>query len=177
MPVQGESTVKGNDKIHGDSVVAFERINQVVRVFFGKIFDAKNFNTQGERCGSFSIAPEAWSTWGRFVFVLGDVADDLVEDDDSCLFEAIHATLYFKVYKTVGGDEDVVAWIIPHLLGNHLWEDTDVLLVLHGRVKVEIFDVDSEVAGTSVSIRDGAVYVELGIENAHDGRAGISRLV
>ena len=39
----------------------------------------------------------------------------------------LHATSYFKVYKTVGEDGDVAAWIIPHFLGNHLWEDADVL--------------------------------------------------
>ena len=50
-----------------------------------------------------------------------EVANELVEGDDSCLFEAIHATSYFKIYKTVSDDGGVVAWIIPHFLGNHIW--------------------------------------------------------
>ena len=70
--------------------------------------------------------------------------------------------------------EDVAAWIIPHFLGNHIWEDADVLVVLHGHAKVEVFDVDAKVASTSVGIRDGAIYVELRIEHAHGWRAGIS---
>ena len=79
--------------------------------------------------------------------------------------EAIHAASYFKVYKTIGGDGFIVPWIIPHFLGDHFWEDADVLVVLHGRAKVEVFDVDAKVAGTFVGIGYGAIYVELGIEH------------
>ena len=72
---------------------------------------------------------------------------------------------------------NVVVRIIPHFLGNHLWEDTDVLEVLHGRAKVEVFDVDAKVAGTFMGIIDGAMYVEFGIEHAHSGRDGINGVV
>ena len=82
------------------------------------------------------MTPEAWGTWGGFVSVWGEVANELVEGDESCIFEAIHAASYFKVYKTVCGNGDVVAWIIPHFLGDHIWEDADVLVLLHGRAKV-----------------------------------------
>ena len=177
MPVQGESSVKGTGPIPGDFVVGIERINKMVRVFFGKIFDTEIVNAQGDRGGSCSVAPEAWSTWGGFVSVWGEVANELVKGDDSCLFEAIHAALYFKVYKTVGDDGDVVAWIIPHFLGNHLWEDADVLVVLHGRDKVEVFNVNDEVAGTFLGIGNGDIYVELGIEHANGGRSGITGVV
>ena len=107
----------------------------------------------------------------------GEVANELVEGDKSYLFEAIHAVSYLKVYKTAGGDVDVVAWIIPHFLRNHLWEDADVLKVLHGCAKVEVFDVDAKVAGTFVGVGDGAIYVELGIEHSHGGRSAISGVV
>ena len=103
------------------------------------------------------MVPEAWSTWGGFVSVWDELVNELVEGNDSCLFEAIHAASYFKVYKTVDRNGDVVAWIIPHFLGNYLWEDVDVLLVLHGRAKVEVFDIDAKVAGTFVGIGDGAI--------------------
>ena len=63
MPVQSESSVKGTGPIRGDLVFGIERINKVVRVFFGKMFDAKIVNAQGERGGSCSVAPEAWITW------------------------------------------------------------------------------------------------------------------
>ena len=106
-----------------------------------------------------------------------NVANELAEGDNSCLFEAIHYASYLNVYKKVGGNGYVVAWIIPHFFGNHLWEDVDVLVVLHGCAKVEVFDVDSEVTGTFVGIGDGAIYVELGIEHAHGGRYGIARVV
>ena len=72
---------------------------------------------------------------------------------------------------------DVIAWIIPHFLRNHFWEDADVLEVSHGIYKLEVGDVDTEVAGTFVGVRDGDIYVELGIEHAHIGRAGIPRVV
>ena len=62
----------------------------MVRVFFGKIFDTEIVNAQGDRGGSCSVAPEAWSTWGRLVYVWGEVANELVEGDESCLFEEIH---------------------------------------------------------------------------------------
>ena len=83
MPVQGESVVQGTGPICGDFIVGLERINKVVRVFFGKIFDAKIVNAQGERGGSCSVAPEAWSTWCGFVSVWVEVANKLVEGNDS----------------------------------------------------------------------------------------------
>ena len=98
-----------------------------MHVFFGEIFDAEIVNAQGERDGSCSGAPEAWIIWGGFVSVWVKVANNLVEGDEYCLFEAIHAALYLKVHKTAGGDVDFVAWIIPHFLGNHIWEEMDVL--------------------------------------------------
>ena len=83
VPFQGESVVKGTVPIRGDFVVGLEPINKVLRVFFGKIFDAKIVNAQGERGGSCSVAPEAWSTWGGFISVWGELANELVEGDDS----------------------------------------------------------------------------------------------
>ena len=71
MPVQGEYTVQGTVPTRGDFLVGIERINKVVRVFFGKIFDAKIVNAQGECGGSCSVAPEAWSTWGRVFICVG----------------------------------------------------------------------------------------------------------
>ena len=106
-----------------------------------------------------------------------ELANKLVKVNESCLFEAIHAALYFKVYKTVGGDWGVVAWIVPHFLRNHIWEDADVLVIFYGRTKVEFFDVNSEVAGTCLGIGDGAIYVDLDIKNAHGRRSGIDGLV
>ena len=47
----------------------------------------------------------------------------------------------------------------------------DILVVFHGHAKVEVSDIGAEVAGTFVGIGDGAIYVELGIEHAHGGRA------
>ena len=107
----------------------------------------------------------------------GKVVNELVEGNDSCLFEAIYAASYFKVYKTVGDDGSVIAWIIPHFLEKYLWKDADVLVVLYGHAKVLFFHVHSEVAGNFVGIGDGDIYVELGIEHAHGGRSGIARLV
>ena len=46
VPFQGKSTVQDTGPIHGEFVVGLERINKVVRVFFGKIFDAKIVNSQ-----------------------------------------------------------------------------------------------------------------------------------
>ena len=106
---------------------------------------------------------------GGFVSEWGEVSNELVKGDDSCLFEAIYASSYFKIYKTVGGNGDVVEWIITHFLGDHIWEDADVLVVLHGRAKVEVFDVDAKVSGTFLVIIDGSIYVELVIEHAHGG--------
>ena len=149
----------------------------MVRVFFGKIFDAEIVNAQGERGGSYSMALEACTTWGGFVSMWVEGENKLAKGNDSCLFEAIYVASYPKLYKTVGGDVDVVAWIIPHFLGNHIWEDADLLEVLHGRAKVEVFDVDDELVGTFVGIGDGAIYVEFIINHTHDRRAGISRVV
>ena len=91
MPVQGESEVEGTDPVCGHVLVGIERINKVVHVFLGKIFDAKIVNAQGELGFTCSVSPEAWSTWVGFVSVWGKVANELVEGNESCLFEAIHA--------------------------------------------------------------------------------------
>ena len=177
MPVQGESAVQVTVPIRCDLVVGLDLINKLVRIFFEKIFDAEIVNAQGERGGSCSVAPEAWSTWGGFVSVWAEVANESAEGNYSCLFEAIHAASYFKVYKTVGGNGDVVAWMIPHFLGNHIWEDPDVLVVLHGCAKEEVLDVDAKVAGIFLVIGDSAIYVELDIEHAHGRRSSIAGVV
>ena len=57
VPVQGESAVKVTGPIRGDFVVIIERINKVVRIFFGEIFDAEIVNAQGERGGFCSVVP------------------------------------------------------------------------------------------------------------------------
>ena len=82
MPVQGEFSVKRTGPICGDFVVGLERINKMVRIFFGEIFDAKIVNAKGECGGSCSVEPESWSMWGEFVSVWGEVANKLVKGDD-----------------------------------------------------------------------------------------------
>ena len=62
-------------------------------------------------------------------------------------------------------------------MGDYIWEDANILVVLHGRAKVDFFDVNAEVAGTFVVIVYGSIYVELGINYAHGGGAGIARVV
>ena len=57
MPVQGDSAAQGTGPIRGDFIIGIERINKVVRVFFGKISDAKIVNAQGERGEYCSVAP------------------------------------------------------------------------------------------------------------------------
>ena len=42
VPVQGESAVKGTGTICGDFVVGLERIDKVVRIFFGKNLTPKS---------------------------------------------------------------------------------------------------------------------------------------
>ena len=148
MLVQGESVVKGTGPIRGDFLFGIEFINKLLCVLFGAIFDAKIVNAQGDCGGSCSVEREARIILGGFVYVWGKVSNKLVETDESCLFEAIHAALYLKVYKTIGGDVHVVAWIIPHFLGEHIWDDVDVLEVLHVNAKVEVFDDDTKVVGT-----------------------------
>ena len=49
MSVQDESAVKVIGQICGDFVVGIDRINKVVRVFFGEIFDAEIVNAPDER--------------------------------------------------------------------------------------------------------------------------------
>ena len=46
MPVQGESSVKGTSPTPGDFAVGLERINKVVRVFFGKKHFMPKLSTQ-----------------------------------------------------------------------------------------------------------------------------------
>ena len=75
VSVQGESEVQGTSPICGDFVIGLERINKVVHIFFGKIFDPKIVNAQGKRGGFCSVTPEAWSTWGGSVSVWGKVAN------------------------------------------------------------------------------------------------------
>ena len=59
VPLQGESAVQGTGPIYVDFVVGLDQNNKVVRVFFGKIFDAEIINARGERGWSYSVAPEA----------------------------------------------------------------------------------------------------------------------
>jgi hypothetical protein len=52
-----------------------------------------------------------------------------------------------------------IAWSVPDFLGYPFGEDVDVLVVLHWCAKVVVFDVDAQIAGPFVGVRDGAVDV------------------
>ena len=59
--------------------------------------------------------------------------------------------------------DDVYVVFFPYLLGNLGWVDVHVLMVEHVSSEVEIGDVNTEVAGTAMCVRNGAVDVQFGI--------------
>ena len=62
------------------------------------------------------------------------------------------------VYKTVGGDFDVV--FVSDLLRYFRGVDSHLLLIGHVGNEIEFLDFDAEVASTKLDVGDGAVYVE-----------------
>jgi hypothetical protein len=157
--------------------VGFDGVDEVLGVGFREVFHAKVVNTEDE-CGAFcAVAPEAWCERHGGVAVGGELLDELVECDNGSLFEAVHTAAYFEVDKTVGGDLDVVAVIVPDFLWNDGRLDTHVLEIGHGGSEEIVFDVETKVTGAVFGVRNCAVEVEFGVEHGDGWGAGIAGIV
>jgi hypothetical protein len=92
----------------------------------------------------------------------------LVEINDTCFFKTAHALADLEVDLAIVGKVDSA--LFPDFLRNLIGSDTDVLAVAqHGSAEVAVLDVEAEVAGAFVSVKNGTVHVDLGVQHGDGG--------
>ena len=97
VPVKIEAAIFRACPINGDVVIVFERVNEMLGIGFGEIFDAKVVNAKGECGGSRGMFPKARGEFDGFVAKRFEVLDKVIESDETCFFEAIQAFAHFKI--------------------------------------------------------------------------------
>ena len=140
---------------------------------FRKEFHTKIVHTEGEGGRTGAMAPQTGSEGHGFVSMLVQVLDELLEGNDTGLFQAIYAFANFEVDVTILFNNEF--WIlVEDLLGSHGCEDAQILVVLKRGAKVEAFNVKRHVSGTSsFGIEDGAIYMDFGVNHSNNGISGI----
>ena len=133
----------------------------MVGIIHGEVFDAEVVNTQGECSLACLMTPQACCVLHRVVSVGSKVFDELVECNDACFFEAVHAAADFEIYVSIVFDDDIVSRIVPDFLWDVFGLDSKILVVRHRSTKVEVADVGNKVTCTFFGIGDCAVDVEL----------------
>ena len=157
--------------------MGLDGVNEMLGIRYGEIFYSEIIDAEDESGSFCTVFPEAGGE--RHGFVPGRIKflDELIESNDGGLFETVHASPDFEVDIAVVGDVDVIAWVVPDLLGDDGLGDAHVLKIGHGGAEKVVFDIETEVAGAVFGIRNGAVDMELGVEHRDGWGAGIAWVV
>ena len=89
VPVKIQSAIFRARPINGDVVIVFERVNEMLGIGFGEIFDSKVVNAKCECGGSRGMFPKARGKFDGFVAKRCEVLDKVSKGDETCFFEAI----------------------------------------------------------------------------------------
>ena len=93
VPIQGEPDVSSPLPIHGDVIVAFECVDEVIGVFFSHIFHTEVIDTESKTDGSPIKRPETGVDFALVVAVgLEALFEELLRNDTG-LWESIHTLL------------------------------------------------------------------------------------
>jgi hypothetical protein len=157
--------------------VGLDGVDEVLGVRFALVFDAESVNTEDESGTFCSMAPETGREWHGFVAGGFEFLDELIECDNCCFFQAVHAASDLEIDVTVGSNLDVVVAIVRDLLVNDRRGYSNVLKIVHGGAEKVILYVQAAVASAFVGIGNCAVDVKLRIEHRDGWRACITRVV
>ena len=91
VPVDGESAEEGTSPVDGDGVEFLEGLDEVVRVLFSGVLDAKVVNYEGEKYGLGVFLPQRRGSGYRGETELSEVSFESVVGNAAGLFEAMHA--------------------------------------------------------------------------------------
>jgi len=88
-------------------------------IVFVEMLDSKVVDAQDKGGLSCFVAPEARCERHWLVTMRCQFFDKLVESKDASFLEALHSFSNFEIDETVVGNLDVIAGIVPNLLGMH----------------------------------------------------------
>ncbi len=162
VPIECKSAVESAGPVNGEFIVCLECINEMLGVGLGEVFDSKVIDAEDESRAFCAVGPEAWSE-------RSGLFDELIERDNGSLFKTIHSAADLEIDVAIGGNFDVVSWIVPNFLGDNGRVDAHVLVVGHGRAEEVLLDVKNQEAGALAGVRNCAVDVELGIKHGDGG--------
>ena len=83
--------------------------------------------------------------------------------------------MYFHVGEIAVVEDDVV--LVKYFLGNEFFVDAHILEVLHGSYQIEVLDVDEHVSCVVFCAQDGAVDVNLHVEEGDCWGTWFARII
>jgi hypothetical protein len=101
IPVECDAKVSISGPIFFNVVVLFQRVDQVLNVFFANVFNAKIINNKCEADWSLLMSPVPWCEFALFVSCFEKLLFKEFLCNDSHLWKSIHASTYLAVYISV----------------------------------------------------------------------------
>ena len=128
------------------------------------VFDAEVVDDKGEGDGACDVSEETGSVFGGDVALGGEMFLEAMVGKDASLWKAIHAFADFHLDHVVV--DEVGQLVLEHDVGRDVFDwNPHVFELCHGRVQIEILDVDGHVFGTG----SGEDAVEVGFDGGEVG--------
>lgn len=188
VPGEGKSKVQVATPIGGDLVLGGEHGMKMLDVFAADVLHAEIVDNEAERDGTVQMGEETGSVLGLDVSVGGEMDDESVVGEFSCLWETVHPTADFDADTTVA-DKGRKLVIVKDIGGDVFNVNPHVFVVLHWGAEVEVFNVDRHefgVFGGEDAVEDdfcggegggfGADGARIGDSIAADGESDTTRL-
>ena len=119
----------------------------MVRGSVAGVLDAKIVDNQRENNSQVRVCPEQRRAGGGGIALLGEMQSEAVVGDDAGLLEAGNAFSDFEVDPAVQGKCTKVV-LCDDLVRDGVEGQTHVLVAVHRRIMIEIFNVENKQLGT-----------------------------
>jgi hypothetical protein len=146
VPVHVHAKVLVSIPVNGTFVVLLDNLCKMVFVLSPNVLYAKVFDTQSEQERLPVMFPKAWCDIALMVAVLAEVFFKKILCKDACLWETLHALLYFDVDCTLVSSQvdEVVGF---DKIGRGVADfHAHVFRSVHWGVEVEILQVNGAIA-------------------------------
>ena len=124
-----------------------EGLDQMISIFFSKIFDAKVVDNKGESDVMRRMLPKVWGTGDRCISKLGKVYFQPVVGDADGLFGTRNAFADLHIYPDVRAEKAAQVVLLNDLVREEIQGEFHVLESGHGGAVVEIFDIQRHKPG------------------------------
>jgi hypothetical protein len=141
VPLESETKVTGARPLGGDGEERLEGGGEMLGVVAAGVLDSEVINNQTEHDGTGSMGEETVRVFCSYVAVLGEMLDESIVGELASLGKTVHSFADFNEDVSIV-DEGLELVLFHDAGGNYFDWDSHVLVVLHGSVQVEVFDVD-----------------------------------